>query len=148
MSGTAASLSTKSQKKILKSPNILIVSSYRLKQTKISYANGRVSVRIFYKNNLICFYLLASSKSESRFIKLIRKKINHSATIPRNTLASSTFYLSLLTLLQPHRCHRNPRITITLLSLFNKVALVISWNTTSSSEVPLQPNCVERPHLL
>ena len=31
---------------------------------------------------LIRFFL----KSESRFIKLIRKKIHHSATIPRNTL--------------------------------------------------------------
>ena len=30
---------------------------------------------------LIRFYLLASSKSESRSIKLIRKKIHHSATI-------------------------------------------------------------------
>ena len=53
-----------------KSPTILIVISYNLKPVKISYANGRVSVRIFYKNNLIN----ASSKSESRFIKLIRKK--------------------------------------------------------------------------
>ena len=38
-----------------KSPTNLIVISYSLKQAKISYANGRVSVRIFYKNNLICF---------------------------------------------------------------------------------------------
>ena len=30
----------------------LIVISYNLKPVKISYANGRVSVRIFYKNNL------------------------------------------------------------------------------------------------
>jgi hypothetical protein len=36
-----------------KSPTILIVISYNLKPEKISYANGRVSVRIFYKNNLI-----------------------------------------------------------------------------------------------
>ncbi len=36
-----------------KSPTNLIVISYILKQAKISYANGRVSVRIFYKNNLI-----------------------------------------------------------------------------------------------
>jgi len=31
----------------------LVVISYSLKPVKISYANGRVSVRIFYKNNLI-----------------------------------------------------------------------------------------------
>ncbi len=36
-----------------KSPTNLIVIYYSLKQAKISYANGRVSVRIFYKNNLI-----------------------------------------------------------------------------------------------
>jgi hypothetical protein len=33
----------------------LVVISYNLKQVKISYANGSVSVRIFYKNNLISF---------------------------------------------------------------------------------------------
>jgi hypothetical protein len=43
-------------RKILKSLTSLTVSvviSYSLKSLKISYANGRVSVRIFYKNNLI-----------------------------------------------------------------------------------------------
>jgi hypothetical protein len=30
-------------------------NSYNLKSLKISYANGRVSVRIFYENNLISF---------------------------------------------------------------------------------------------
>ena len=48
----------KSQKKILKSLTNLIVISHNLKPVKISYAKGRVSVRIFYKNNLIRFYLL------------------------------------------------------------------------------------------
>ncbi len=43
----------KISKKILKPPTNLVVISYRLKQAKISYANGSVSVRIFYKNNLI-----------------------------------------------------------------------------------------------
>jgi hypothetical protein len=33
----------------------LVVISYNLKPVKISYANVRVSVRIFYKNNLISF---------------------------------------------------------------------------------------------
>jgi hypothetical protein len=33
----------------------LVVISYSLKSLKIPYANGRVSVRIFYKNNLISF---------------------------------------------------------------------------------------------
>ena len=69
----------------------LVIIYYSLKPVKISYANGRVSVRIFYKNNLIN----ASSKSESRFVKLVRKKIHHSANIPSNTLASSTLYSSL-----------------------------------------------------
>ena len=64
----------KISKKILKSPTILIVISHNLKPVKISYANGRVSVRIFYKNN-------SSSKSELRFIKLIRKKI-HRVLVP------------------------------------------------------------------
>jgi len=74
----------------------LIVIYYCLKLKKISYDNGRVSVRIFYKNNLICFrfqyfgyfgyfgyshaYSFQSSQGaplqgELRFIKLIRKKI-------------------------------------------------------------------------
>ena len=42
-------------KNLKKSPTILIVISYNLKPVKISCANGRVSVRIFYKNNLISF---------------------------------------------------------------------------------------------
>jgi hypothetical protein len=33
----------------------LVVISYSLKSLKISYANGCVSVRIFYENNLISF---------------------------------------------------------------------------------------------
>ena len=33
----------------------LVIIYYSLKPVKISYANGRVSVRIFYKNNLISF---------------------------------------------------------------------------------------------
>ena len=51
--GSAPKKKKKSQisKKILKSPTILIVISHSLKPVKISYANGRVSVRIFYKNN-------------------------------------------------------------------------------------------------
>ena len=43
----------KNLKSSKKSLTNLIVISDRLKQAKISYANGRVSVRIFYKNNLI-----------------------------------------------------------------------------------------------
>ena len=77
VSGTTVSHLPKnlqSKKKILKSLTILIVISRSLKPVKISYANGRVSVRIFYKNN-------SSSKSELRFIKLIRKKI-HRVLVP------------------------------------------------------------------
>jgi|LauGreDrversion4_2_1035121.scaffolds.fasta_scaffold1112484_1 hypothetical protein len=33
----------------------LVIIYYSLKPVKISYANGRVSVRIFYKNNLTRF---------------------------------------------------------------------------------------------
>jgi len=55
VSGAIARLPSKSQKISKKSPTILrlIVISYRLKSLKTPYANGRVSVRIFYKNNLI-----------------------------------------------------------------------------------------------
>jgi hypothetical protein len=81
-----------------KSPIILIVISYNLKPVKISYANGRVSVRIFYKNNLINVNSFLSThathatlEGELRFNKLIRKKIHPSATTPLNTpYASST----------------------------------------------------------
>ena len=45
--------------KSLTNLTVSVVISRSLKPVKISYANGRVSVRIFYKNNIICFYLLA-----------------------------------------------------------------------------------------
>jgi hypothetical protein len=51
--------SPKISKKSLTNLTVSVVISRSLKPVKISYANGRVSVRIFYKNNIICFYLLA-----------------------------------------------------------------------------------------
>jgi hypothetical protein len=50
-------ISKKSQisNRMKKSLMSLVVISYSLKSLKIPYANGRVSVRIFYKNNLISF---------------------------------------------------------------------------------------------
>ena len=51
VSGAIARFPSKSQKISKKSLMSLIVISYNLKPVKISYANGRVSVRIFYKNN-------------------------------------------------------------------------------------------------
>jgi hypothetical protein len=52
------SKSPKISKKSLTNLTVSVVISHSLKPVKISYANGRVSVRIFYKNNLIRFYLL------------------------------------------------------------------------------------------
>jgi hypothetical protein len=52
VSVAVARFPSKSQKISKKSFMSLIVISYNLKPVKISYANGRVSVRIFYKNNL------------------------------------------------------------------------------------------------
>jgi hypothetical protein len=77
VSGTIARFPSKSQKiskKSLTNLTVAVVISHNLKPVKISYANGRVSVRIFHKNN-------SSSKSELRFIKLIRKKI-HRVLVP------------------------------------------------------------------
>ena len=65
----------KSQKKILKSLTNLIVISHNLKPVKISYANGRVSVRIFYKNNLICFRLLTLPSYIELPDKIVNKKV-------------------------------------------------------------------------
>ena len=45
----------------------LVVISYNLKSLKISYATGRVSVRIFYKNNLIS---LLSTRFLQEWIKV------------------------------------------------------------------------------
>ena len=47
----------------------LVVISYCPNSLKISYDNGLVSVRIFYKNNLISFS--PPLKGEIRFIKLV-----------------------------------------------------------------------------
>ena len=49
------SKSLKISKKSLTNLTVSVVISHSLKPVKISYANGRVSVRIFYKNNLISF---------------------------------------------------------------------------------------------
>jgi hypothetical protein len=80
-------------------------------------------------------YFAYSHKGELKFVKLVRKKIHDSATIPRNTL----LYLIPLYIAAP--------ASLSSRFLNNKVALVIRWNTTIISEVPLQPNCVERPHM-
>jgi len=41
---------------------VAVVISYHLKSLKIPYANGRVSVRIFYKNNLIHLFVSIYSR--------------------------------------------------------------------------------------
>jgi hypothetical protein len=48
----------------------LVVIYYILKPVKISYANGRVSVRIFYKNNLINANSFLSTRFLQEWIKV------------------------------------------------------------------------------
>ena len=55
VSSATASSASKSQKISKKSIMSLVVIYYYLKSIKISYDNGHVSVRIFYKNDLMCF---------------------------------------------------------------------------------------------
>ena len=112
-------------KNLKKSPTILIVISYNPKPVKMSYANGRVSVRIFYKNNLIN----ASSKSESRFIKLVREKIHH-----------SLLALSTLSSIYPH--HHRPYST-----RIAAIATVISSSSLPSSSSSLPSFLGELNHL-
>ena len=86
----------------------IIVIFYCPKSLKISHDYGLVSVRIFYKNNLIFFVLSTRIllKGKLRFIKLLWNKIRHLATNPR-----------------PNPLHRRPSL---LLSLPNEVTLVQS----------------------
>ena len=112
-------------KNLKKSPTILIVISYNLKPVKISYANGRVSVRIFYKNNLIN----ASSKSESRLIKLVRKQIHHS--LPRALHALPTPSSPLLNAHRRHR-HRHLAFLLLLLLLREETLFPVAFSTMTT----------------
>ncbi len=78
-SGAKASSPSKSQINPKKSPMNIIVIFYCPKSLKISHDYGLVSVRIFYKNNLIFFVLSTRIllKGKLRFIKLLWKKIRH-----------------------------------------------------------------------
>ena len=125
VSVAVARFPSKSQKISKKSLMSLIVISYNLKPVKISYANGRVSVRIFNKNNLVN----ASSKSESRFIKLVRKKIHHS--LPRALHALPTLSSPLLNAHRRHR-HRHLLFLLLLLLLREETLFPVAFSTMTT----------------
>jgi len=80
--------------KSLTNLTVSVVISHNLKPVKIPYANGRVSVRIFYKNDLIRFYLLMLLTRECICAALVRVDVkSHLSRAVRSCACAVTLTL-------------------------------------------------------
>ena len=106
VSGANPSSLLKISNRMKKSLMSLVVIYYNLNLLKISYQNGRVSVRIFYKNNSISFCLL--------------------------TLLT---LLTLLNAHSRHRLRRLRHLLLIILLIILLIALTRRWRNTPPSRL-------------
>ena len=94
VSGANLCVYKKISNRMKKSLMSLVVIFFNLNSLKISYANGRVSVRIFYKNDLIRFYLLMLLTRECICAALVRVDVkSHLSRAVRSCACAVTLTL-------------------------------------------------------